>query len=201
MAKQLILILVLFPFISFGQLKEKSGIKMITNYGSDNEEVNDILSFEGIDYYNVQFIGEKLKGRYFSLVLKELWDGKVTNIDTIVSSDKMTGIPPNQSDTLKFKVTAKKFTQDKLKVFFRFEKFGNERMYDATHSFDYSLRAIGNKVEIEIGKPFPAFAYILPYEKDGWQMWCAVDNSGKDVESWGKEFGIKHYVIFEMIFF
>jgi len=30
--------------------------------------------------------------------------------------------------------------------------------------------------------------------------WCAVENSGKETENWGKEFGIKHYLVFEMIF-
>lgn len=198
--KKLTFILVMLPLITFGQLKLEGGIKMTTEYGSKNPEIHDILTFDGIDYYKVQFIGEELKGKHFSLITKKLWDGKITEIDTIVNSAKMTGMPPIQSDTLKFKVTAKKFTENKLKVFFRFERFGNERMYDATESFDYSLRDTGKQMEIEIGKPFPAFAYILPYEKDGWKMWCAVDSSGKDVESWGKEFGIKHYLIFEMLF-
>jgi len=55
-------------------------------------------------------------------------------------------------------------------------------------------------MEIEPGKEFYALAYILPYEKDGWKMYCAVDSSGKDVESWGKEFAIEHYLVFEMKF-
>ena len=42
---------------------------------------------------------------------------------------------------------------------------------------------------------------ILPYEKDGFKYFCAVDNSGIDVENWGKEFGIEHYIIFEMKFY
>ena len=28
----------------------------------------------------------------------------------------------------------------------------------------------------------------------------AVDNSGKNIDTWGKEFGIKHYLVFEMKF-
>lgn len=36
--------------------------------------------------------------------------------------------------------------------------------------------------------------------KGDYKYWCAVEDSGKNVENWGTEFGIKHYVIFEMKF-
>ena len=95
---------------------------------------------------------------------------------------------------------AKKATENQVKVAFNFKQFGNSKMYDATKSFDYSFRLIGDKVKIQLGKVFPLFAYILPYEKDGWKLYCAVDSSGKEVEKWGEEFGIAHYIIYEMIF-
>jgi hypothetical protein len=47
---------------------------------------------------------------------------------------------------------------------------------------------------------FYLLAYILPYEKDGTKYWCAVESSGKDIENWGKEFNIEHYLVFEMLF-
>lgn len=200
MKTQLFLILVTLPLYIFSQMNQNSEIKMISKYGSDNQEIQDILTFDGIDYYNVQIVGEELKGKHYSIIVKKIWDGEITEIDTIANSAKMKGVPPIQSDTLKFKVTAKKFTEDKLKVIFRFDQIGNERFYDATGSLDYSLRDVGRQMKIEIGKPFPAFAYILPYENNGSKMWCAVEYSGKDVENWGKEFGIKHYLIFEMLF-
>jgi hypothetical protein len=106
----------------------------------------------------------------------------------------------SKSDTLNLKVITKRTDEPKLKLWFRFPKFGINKKYDATMSDDYSLRDTGISENIEYGKNFFAFTYILPYEKDGFKMWCAVDNSGKDVENWGKEFGIKHYVIFEMKF-
>lgn len=66
---------------------------------------------------------------------------------------------------------------------------------------DYSLRSLHRGLVIEPGTRFYALAYILPYEADGSKIYCAVDTSGKDVESWGKEFGIPHFLIFEMSFF
>ncbi|QGY46623.1 hypothetical protein GM418_24070 [Maribellus comscasis] len=198
--KNLILILSFFPLIVYGQTGSETEIKMTTEYCSENPELQDILTFENIDYFKVKVTGKELKGKFFSLVVKELWDGQVSKTDTLINTAKKGGLFPIQSDTLAFKVTAKKMNSDKLKVFFRFPQFGNVRLFEATDSYDYSLRDIGTKMDIKIGQEFPAFAYILPYEKDGWKMWCAVDSSGKDVYSWGKEFGIEHYLIFEMKF-
>lgn len=198
--KTLAIILLALPLFAIGQSNPKGGITMTADHGSKNREIHDILTFEGIDSYNVQFTGREIKGRHFCIIVKTLWDGKITGVDTLVNTSEMRGTTPIKSNTLKFKVLAKKFTPDQLKVFFRFDQFGHERIFEATTSSDYSFRAIGTQLEIEIGKPFPAFAYILPYEKNGWQFYCAVDKSGKEVESWGSEFGIKHYLIFEMLF-
>ena len=191
-------ILLLFPVVGFSQSNNE--ITMTTDYGSDNQELQDILTFEKIDYYHVEFAGTNLKGKNFSLISKEVWNGEVTKIDTIANtakSERMQAIP---NDTLRLRVTGKKTFADELKLLFRFPQFGSERTYKATKSDDYSLRDVGTQLPIEIGKNFYAFAYILPYEQDGWKMWCAVDSSGKDVESWGNEFGIEHYLIFEMKF-
>lgn len=193
-----LIILMLFPLGVLSQVKAGK-IEMTAIFGSKNQELQDLLTFENIDYYKVNFKGNDLKGKHFNITVKTLWDGRITNVDTIINTVAK-GMPPIQTDTLSFKVTAKKNAPNSLKVLFRFPMFGNERLYEASDSYDYSLRDIGTKMDIEVGKAFPAFAYILPYEKDGWKMWCAVDNSGKDVENWGKEFGIKHYLIFEMKF-
>jgi hypothetical protein len=65
----------------------------------------------------------------------------------------------------------------------------------------FNLKIISKlTTEIKYGEKFYLLAYILPYEKDGAKYWCAVESSGKDIENWGKEFGIEHYLVFEMIF-
>ena len=197
MKKILFLILITLPLIVFSQSEIGSKIKWKTTITS-NKELHDILFFEGIDNYYHQLVGEDLKGKHIYIIAKELWEGKITKIDTVFNTFK-NNFPPIQSDTLRFKTVSKKFTQDKLKIFFRFDKFGGERFYDATNSLEYDLTPIASHLNIEIGKPFPALAYILPYEVNGLKKYCAVGNSGKDVETWGKEFGIKHYIIFEML--
>ena len=198
--KKLILILTFIPILTFSQVKKESGIKMTTEYGSENQELQDILTFEKIDYYKVQFTGTELKDKNYYLLVKKMWNGKIKEIDTLVNTSKNERMLPIKSDTLNIRVTAKKSSENELKLIYRFPQFGIERTFEATTSDDYSLRDVGTNIEIKSGKEFSAFAYIMPYEKDGWKMWCAVDSSGKDIESWGKEFGIEHYLIFEMKF-
>lgn len=193
----LVHLFILYPIVVLGQ-SETSNIIMKTEYGSKNKELRELLRFENIDHYNVVFSGKELKGRNFSLISKTYLDGVNTNIDTIVNS-KQTGDPRIASDSLSFSVTGKKM-EGRLKVFFKFQGQGNERYFEAIQSDDYSMRDIGVDWKIKVGDPFPAFAYILPYERNGQKMYCEVDKHGKDINSWGAKFGIKHYIIFEIKF-
>mgnify|MGYP001071606270 CR=1 FL=1 len=187
-------ILILISIISFSQ-----DIKMTTER-VENKELQDLLSFENIDYYNVTFSGKSLIGKDYLLISKEIWNGVITKTDTIVNSSKNKRISKIEKDSLSFKVISKKTTDNFLKMNFRFTQFGMTRKYRAIDSDDYSLRDFGTSVKIKSGQNFYALAYILPYEKDGWKMWCAVESSGKNIENWGKEFEIEHYLIFEMKF-
>ena len=54
--------------------------------------------------------------------------------------------------------------------------------------------------EKEFGKNFHLLVYMLPHAKDGMKYYCAVEGSGKEIETWGKEFDIQHYLVFEMKF-
>ena len=191
------------PFLIFlflTNLIYSQDVKMTTEYSSENQDVSDLLQFENIDFYKVKFIGKNISDKNYVLIAKEMWDGKLKSTDTIIDTSKYPKMSESKSDTLNLKVLAKRTDEPKLRLWFRFPKFGIDKKYDAIMSDDYSLRDTGISENIQYGKNFFAFTYILPYENDGFKMWCAVDNSGKDVENWGKEFGIKHYVIFEMKF-
>jgi hypothetical protein len=191
------LLLLVFQF-ALGQM-EPADIKMISEYGSNNSETTSILQFQNIDYFRVKFVGKNLKEKYFAMYCKEIWDGKVKKVDTLIDSKTNGRIGQIREDTLTLAVFGTR-ADDKLKLFFKFPMVGLSRKYDALISDDYSLRDIGTDMVISNNTAFPAFAYILPYEEDGWKMYCAVAQSGAKVEDWGKRFKIKHYLIFEMKF-
>ena len=190
----------LFSFLAFGQMKGENGIKMISELSSDIPELRDILYFERIDYFKIKFVGKELVGKDYLLIVKEIWNGEIKTADTLVNTSANEWMNKISSDSLSFKVIAKKQHDDKIKMFFRFPAFGLERKFEATQSDAYSLRSLGTQLDIKENENFYALAYILPYEKEGMQMYCAVDSSGKEVESWGKEFGIEHYLVFVMKF-
>ena len=200
----LLLICLILTNLSFGQ-KNNNNLKMISDYSSDNPEIRDILQFEGIEYLKLKFIGKELKNKSYHLTVKEIWNGKIVR-DTTVFNSKTIGIKQFEKvndTTLTLKVISKLTHKNKLKMTFRFPRFGITKEYDAIDTNDYSLRNIAEESQMEIGydKKFNLLAYILPYEKkDGSKSWCDVGTSGKDIENWGKKFGIKHYLLFEMKF-
>lgn len=200
----LLIISIIFLNISFGQTTNE-GLKMTTDYSSENPEIRDILQFEGIEYMKIKFTGKKLKNKSYHITVKEIWNGKIVR-DTTVFNSKNIGIEQFEkiNDTiLKFKVISKLTHNNKLKITFKFSRFSTTKEYDAIDTDEYSLRNIADEsnLEIKYNEKFYLLAYILPYERpDGSKSWCEVGTSGKEIENWGKKFGIKHYLLFEMKF-
>ena len=196
--------LILISSIAFSQMENNEEIKMISDYGSDNSEIRDILQFEGIEYLKLSFIGKELANKSYHLTVKEIWNGEIKSDSTIMNSAKMS-IEQFQkvNDTVfNLKIISKLTNENKLKMTFKFPRFSTSREFDAIKSDDYSLRNVAEAsgIDINYNEKFYLLAYILPYEKDGYKYWCAVESSGKDIENWGKEFGIEHYLVFEMKF-
>ncbi|WP_179376558.1 hypothetical protein [Winogradskyella wichelsiae] len=185
--------------------KTDSDLKMTTEYASDIEEVSDLLSFEGIDYMKLKFSGEDLIGKSYKFTVKEIWDGKIVS-DTNVMDSRSIGVKQFEtlSDTvLKMKVISKHTDDNQLKMTFKFPRFSVTKNYDAMDYENYSLRNLVDESNLEISynKSFYLLAYILPYEReDGLLSWCDVGTAGAEIEKWGKQFGIKHYLLFEMKF-
>ena len=190
---------------SLKYVNESDGLKMETDYSSEDQEIRDILSFEGIDYMKLKFEDKNLKGKSYKLTVKEIWDGKIKSESTVFDSKNL-GLPEFEklSETeLKFRLISKRTNDNKLKMTFKFPRFSITKQYDALNSDDYSLRNIAHEsnLELKYNEEFYLFAYILPYEReDGSKSWCEVGTAGKDLENWGKRFGIKHYLLFEMKF-
>lgn len=199
-------VLIFVSAICFSQSEnnDSNSIILTSEYGSENSEIKDILRFEGIEYQKLTFKGKGLLGKSYTLSVKEIWDGKIKTDSIIVDSKS---IPLESYQTIndtsfKFKVISKLSYDDQLKMTFDFSRFAISRNFDAVKSGDYSLRNVAevSGIKIKTGEKFYLLAYILPYEKDGYKYYCAVESSGEDIINWGEKFGIKHYLVFEMIF-
>ena len=195
---------ILLTTICIGQKSLSKEIKMTSKYLSENQDISDLMFFKGIEFYKLKFEGKSLKGATFKITAKEIWDGKIKEETLITNSAEIDfpSIAQIQDTSFAMKVISELTSDNDLKMSFKFPRYGREVKFNATKSEDYSLRNIpeGKTDSILIDKTFYLFAYILPYEKDGGKYWCAVESSGKEIEQWGNEFDIKHYILFEMTF-
>ena len=164
------------------------------------DDIHRLANWIGVDYHKATFTSKELKGKNYYVVYKDIWDGKITKIDTIVKSGSAAYAPPLDSEIFEVSVMGGKTGGKTLKAEFIFDRFSWIHEFPSLETDDYSLR-IMDRQPIEIGIPFYAFAYIMPYEKDGYKYYCAVESSDTPVEEWGKAFGIRHYILFEMNFF
>jgi len=196
------LVLLLISSAAFAQ-KTTSGLKMTSTYGSENVELLDLLRFEGVDLYHIKFSGDDLKGKSYKITVKEFWSGKLKSEKVVIDTKDLVdaGLDKINDTTLKMKVISKTTGQGKIKISFIFDRFSNTKEYTALKSDEYSLRNLADesKLPIAYGTKFYLMALILPYQReDGSKSWCEVGTNGKDIESWGKKYGVKHYLLFEM---
>ena len=189
---------------SFAQQKTQL-LKMKSTSGSDNKDLLDLLRFEGVDFHQIKFSGNDLKGKTYKITVKEFWGGKLKSEQKVIDTKDLSdaGLDKITDTTLNMKVIAKMTPQNKIKISFISDRFSNTKEYKAIKSDDYSLRNLADesKLPIGYGQNFYFMAMILPYEReDGSKSWCEVGSNGKDIENWGKKYGVKHYLLFEMKF-
>lgn len=179
-------------------------IKMTNNYGSENNEIQDLIDFENIYIEQLNFESEKLKGKFYVITLEEFKNGKLVNSSTLFDG----------SETDYFKIgTAKesikflfKLSDGKLKTYIRGQKFGSKKSYFKLNSDSdkYALKDFfGSKEELnlELNKKNAVFAIITPtIHKDGSGSYCEVAQSDITPEKLGEHFKIPHYFIISIEF-
>jgi len=199
-----VLLIMLKSSALFAQ-KTSAGLKMKSKYGTEQKDLLDLLRFDGIDLYQIKFSGAELKGKSFVIKVKEFWGGRLKSEKTVIDTKDLAdaGRDKVNDTTMQMKVLSKITPENKIKISFLFNGFSNTREYKALKTKDYSLRNLADesKLPITYGENFYFMAMILPYKrKDGSKSWCEVGSNAKDIENWGKRYGVKHYLLFEMKF-
>ena len=195
------LLLLFIPFASWGQVKVTSEISEIFE---NQETLLDFFRLEDIEYEKLIFTGKDLRNKTYQLSVKEIWNGIIMKDSTIVDTKMFPDFLKTVGDTIFSLRVISKFTDEhKLKMSFMFPRFSTKREFDATFldKFStYSLRKVVGTETVEFDKKFYLMVYMLPYVSGNTRQYCAVENSGEEIESWGEKFGIKHYLVFEMKF-
>lgn len=184
---------------------QQNEIKLTSQYGSKNEEVFELMRFQGIESNLLTFSGKELKGKNYKLLLKEYTNGVLSNTDTLTDSKSSEYIPKIKTDSLKLKFFFKTVNNNAVKMHIKAPRFTITKKYNVKKLEDeYALHDfLGNKasLSIKIGKPTYVLGYFLPYlHKGGFRSYCDVSGSEYKPEEWGEKLNIPNYFLIEVLF-
>lgn len=194
-------------FICFSFLNaQQKEITLQTTFGSENKEIQDILRFQDVETTILNFTGTDLKGKDYTILVKEFTNGNLSKTDTIMNSKTYDYVPAIAADSFKFKFFVKTEINNKVKMTFMFDRFSTTKYYDIKTSEDsYALHDfLGNEksIPIEVKKETYVLGYFLPYldKESGWKKYCEVSGSKVSPEEWGSKFNIPNYFLVEILF-
>jgi len=200
------LFLLAAAIISFSSLTAQQTLELQTEYGSDNKDMHELLRFEGIEIIDLNFSGEQLKEKEYTILIKEFTNGSLSKTDTLISSKQDDYLQPIEKDNFGFKFFVKTQLDNTIKMTSIFDRFSTNKTYNIKATDDsYALHDFLNGTEpmkIEIGKPTYIMGYFLPYldKETGWKKYCEVSGSKHHPDDWGAVFNIPNYFLVEILF-
>lgn len=106
---------------------------------------------------------------------------------------------------LAFDVYARTVDPITIEAFFKLPRVGQRKTFkvDSSHARQYSFQTNilpykNGQTKIPINKKFPFLVHTLPYEKDGFYQYCALAQSQIPVASWYSQFGVKHFIVYQL---
>lgn len=192
-------IIYFFAFIS--SLTFAQNVKLTSNYGSENQDIQDLINFENIFFDTLNFQSETLKGKSYVIALEEFKNGKLVKTSTLFDDDYFK--IDKDKLTLKF---AFKLANGKLKTQIFGNGFMSKKSYLklSSNEDDYAMKNFfGSKDELtlDINKKNYIFAIITPtIHEDGSGSYCEVAQSNIAPEKLGEKFKIPHYILVSIKF-
>ncbi|SOD18770.1 hypothetical protein [Pedobacter xixiisoli] len=198
--KAILFVLALVANFAFAQ----DVVKMTSNYGSENSEIQDLLDFENIYMERLNFKSEKLKGKFYVIGIEEFKSGKLVNTAVLFNGTETDYFKiGTDEESLKFFF---KLSNGQLKTYIRGKKFGSKKSYfKLTGDADkYALKDFfGSKQELSLvlDQKNAVFALITPtIHADGSGSYCEVAQSDIMPEKLGEHFKIPHYFLVTITF-
>lgn len=187
--------------------KNPDSTTVTVTYDLKSDELRDVLSLQNIDYFKVQFSDTSLRGKHFKLVSKEYRKGKlVATRDFFTETAYPAAFVFGEEDSVfQFRFICHQPEKKLTHFLLRFDRVGLNPTYSSTKTNLYSLRdatgSLGEPVKVPLQISFPLFVYSLPYidpKKPNLYQYCALTQDGVPPAEWGKKYGVKHYVVFEL---
>lgn len=176
-------------------------------FGFTSEETQELAFVMNVEKHTISFNDVKLRGKVFNFTMKEYKEGVLINTKKFITNDSQKDFYrfDKVSDSLTIKAYALQKSDSKTKVIIRFPRVGKNIDFDvsAKDADKFSLRTDildykNGFTRIPINQPFPFLVYTLPYESDGFLLYCSLAQSKVPIDQWYKKFKIKHFAVFEL---
>ncbi|MBE7649279.1 hypothetical protein G1K66_12210 [Tenacibaculum finnmarkense] len=197
---QILLILILFGKLMFGQKTVRTEVK----YGVKNSELAEIFEFQNIAIQKFDFKSPEINGKYYKTFIKEFKNGKLIDKKILFDGTELEYFKINSTD-FSFKIFTET-SKNKLKIQLRTEKYaGSKKDFELieNNSKYVTKDFFGNKRKIKnpLNKEFPLLAIITPTKQNnGISSYCKVVQSEIRPEKLGEYFKIPHYFLITMEF-
>ena len=194
-------------YLCFNSLEaQQNEIILNTEYGSDNKEIHELLRIQGVETIDLKFSGHGLKGKEYTILIKEFINGSLSKTDTLISTLQDSYLQPIDTTVFKFKFYVKTQLDNTVKMTSIFDRFSTNKIYDIKKTKDdFALHDFlngSNPMPIEIGKSTYILGYFLPYldKETGWKKYCEVSGSKYSPDEWGTVYDIPNYFLVEILF-
>ncbi|MFC0351898.1 hypothetical protein [Undibacterium danionis] len=202
MRKIALLVATLLLPISFASAQ--SNIKLSAANGVENEDLMNVLRFQGINYTKVKFSGTDLWGKNFKIFLRDFHQNKLVKTYEIFDSTEDEFFKIKEQE-FGFNVLVQRTSSNKAKFDFRFLGFGvvKEIVLDSDQK-DFMLKSLqteNSETNISLNKNQTILSFMMPYQsKNGILKYVDVNQAGSTPEELGKKFKIPRYFLIDIRF-
>ncbi len=193
-------------------------VRIAVHFGSDNAELHQLMARAlHVEKWHIEATNPRLAGRRFHLSYQEYRNG-VAAPEKELAGDASRLLTFDPQGRFSFDVFARQATENRLENQFLFAGGSTLKTFEALPGKGdlYSLRpdiwpyrprqsalAPGQQPVTErsfvVGQKVPFLVYTLPYEEDGWLLYCKLAQSKTPVQDWYKAFNIPHFVVYNLV--
>ena len=182
----------------------QSNIKFTTTDGVENEELMNVLRFQGISYSKVKFTGTHLWGKDFKVSIRDFINGKLVKTYEVFDSREDDFFKLKEQE-FNFSVLAQRTSTGKAKIDLRFLGFGITKEFALeTEQKDFVLKRFQSgttEVAFPVNQSQSILAYIMPYKtKSGAVQYSDVTGSTEKPEELGLKYKIPRYFLIDIRF-
>ena len=191
-------------FLPIALANAQTNIQMRGTENVDNEDLMNVLRFQGISINKLTFSGTDLWGKEFKIFIRDFTNGKLVKIEEIFDSREDEFFKIKEQE-FSFNVLAQRTNMGTAKIDFRFLGFGVTKEFKLTKDQnDFMLKrvdtALGER-QFTLGKNHTILAYLMPYKsKNGVSHYPALSDTDLTLEELGKKLKIPRYFLIDIRF-